>query len=215
MEKFRTSPSKKLSISWLSKKVQNYSKAIVFSIAAILWAQSSDVIADNLLSDSTLQISKPLKETPETIKYKSDFVNNLSDLILEFNYNDIENKKWLTKAIEQKLTDNCDKSWKKCDINEYMDFFKEDEKVIISYFKDIITKDYDTLTINLNIANLSKMLDLLPYIETIFIARYWENYMEVLTKENIESGAYDLEISINIIDWEYKITNMKLLKKEN
>ncbi|MDD3145617.1 MAG: hypothetical protein PHV23_05950 [Candidatus Gracilibacteria bacterium] len=214
MEKL-TSKEKNKPITGLSKKVQNYSKAIVFSVAAILGAQSSDTIADNLLSDSTLQISKPQKETPESIRNNENFVNTLSDFIIKFGYENIENKKGLIEAIKQKLADNCDKSGKKCDINKYMDFFKEDEKVIISYFKDVITKDYDTLTINLNIANLSKMLDLLPYIETIFIARYGENYMEVLTKENIDSGAYDLEISINIIDGEYKITNMKLLKKEN
>jgi len=53
-----------------------------------------------------------------------------------------------------------------------MDYYKNAEKVIISYFEDTINKDYDTLTINLNVSNLSKMLDLLPYIETIFIARY-------------------------------------------
>lgn len=214
MEKITSKEKNKPKI-WLSKKVQNYSRAIVFSVAAILWVQTWDAIADNRLSDSTLQISKPQKETPEITKYKSNFVNALNDLILEFNYNAIEYNKWVTKAIKQKLTDNCDKTWKKCDIKENLSFYNNAEKVIISYFKDTINKDYDTLIINLNVSNLSKMLDLLPYIETIFIARYWENYMEVLNKETIINWEYNFEITINMIDWEYKITNMRLLKKED
>ncbi len=214
MEKL-TSKEKNKPRTWLSKKVQNYSKAIVFSVAAILWAQSSDTIADNLLSDSTLQISKPQKETPESIKNNENFVNILSDFIIKFWYENIENKKWLIEAIKQKLNDDCNNSWKKCDIKEEMDYYKNAEKVIISYFEDTINKDYDTLTINLNVSNLSKMLDLLPYIETIFIARYWENYMEVLNKETIINWEYNYEITINMIGWKYKITNMRLLKKEN
>ena len=101
MEKL-TSKEKNKPRTWLSKKVQNYSKAIVFSVAAILWAQSSDTIADNLLSDSTLQISKPQKETPESIKNNENFVNILSDFIIKFWYENIENKKWLIEAIKQK-----------------------------------------------------------------------------------------------------------------
>lgn len=206
------SVEKKPKYKWLSKKVQNYSNAIIFSVAAILWAQTWDAIADNLLSDSTIAISKPLKETPESIKYKTDFLNTLTEMIIESSYNQIESDKWTIKAIEQRLKDKCNGLEKKCDIKKEMDFYKISEKEIVSYFKENITPWINVLTIKLNRKNTWKMLDLFPYIESIFIARYWEKYMDILNKESIEKEEYNLEINIFFQNWKYKITSMKLLK---
>lgn len=212
MEKLTPKEKNKPKI-WLSKKVQNYSKAIVFSIATILWAQSSDTIADNLLSDSTIQISKAAKSSSESEKNIENFTNVLANLMLKSKYKYIEQNNWTLKAIEQKLQDQCQLSWNKCDIKERMDFYINAEKAIIAYFIENVANGYNILSINLNVDNISKMLDILPYIENILSARYWENYMEVLTNENIINWAYDFEISINMINWKYKIINIGLFKK--
>ncbi len=209
------SVEKKPKYKWLSKKVQNYSNAIIFSVAAILWAQTWDAIADNLLSDSTIAISKPLKETPESIKYKTDFFNTLTEMMIESWYNQIESDKWTIKAIEQKLKDRCNTSEKKCDIKEEMELYKIAEKEIISYFKENITPWINVLTIKLNRTNTWKMLDLFLYLESIFKARFWENYMDVLNQDTIKNATYSLEIKINLKDNKYKIMRIELIKTKN
>jgi len=206
------SVEKKHKQKWLSKKVQNYSNAIIFSVAAILWTQTWDAIADNLLSDSTIAISKQLKETPESIKYKTDFLNTLTEMMMESSYNQIESDKWTIKAIEQKLKDKCNNSEKKCDIKEEIEFYKMAEKEIISYFKENITPWINQLTIKLNRTNTWKMLDLFLYLEGIFKARFWEKYMDVLNKETIKNATYNLEIDIKLKDNKYTIMRIELKK---
>ena len=209
------SVEKKWVFIWLSKKVQNYSNAIIFSVAAILWVQTWDAIADNLLSDSTIAISKPLKETPESIKYKTDFFNTLTEMIIESWYNQIESDKWTIKAIEQRLKDKCNGIEKKCDIKEEMELYKIAEKEIISYFKENITPWINLLTIKLNRTNTWKMLDLFLYLENIFKARFWEKYMDILTKDTIKNATYSLEIEIMLKDNKYKIMRIELIKTKN
>ena len=209
------SVEKKWVFIWLSKKVQNYSNAIIFSVAAILWVQTWDAIADNLLSDSTIAISKPLKETPESIKYKTDFFNTLTEMIIESWYNQIESDKWTIKAIEQRLKDKCNGIEKKCDIKEEMELYKIAEKEIISYFKENITPWINLLTIKLNRTNTWKMLDLFLYLENIFKARFWEKYMDILTKDTIKNATYSLEIEIILKDNKYKIMRIELIKTKN
>lgn len=206
------SVEKKPKYKWLSKKVQNYSNAIIFSVATILWAQTWDAIADNLLSDSTIAISKPLKETPKSIKYKTDFFNTLTEMMMESSYNQIESDKWTIKAIEQRLKDKCNGSEKKCDIKEEMELYKISEKEIISYFKENITPWINVLTIKLNRTNTWKMLDLFLYFENIFKARFWEKYMDILTKDTIKNATYSLEIEIMLKDNKYKIMRIELIK---
>lgn len=206
------SVEKKHKQKWLSKVVQDYRNAIIFSIASILWAQTWDVIADNLLSDSTISISKLQKETPESIKYKTDFLNALTQMMIESWYNQIESDKWTIKAIEQILKDKCNKSEKKCDIKEEMEFYKIAEKEIISYFKENITPWINVLTIKLNRTNTWKMLDLFLYLEGIFKARFWDNYMDILNKDTIKNATYSLEITINLKDNKYKIMKIELIK---
>ena len=209
------SVEKKWVFIWLSKKVQNYSNAIIFSVAAILWVQTWDAIADNLLSDSTIAISKPLKETPESIKYKTDFFNTLTEMIIESWYNQIESDKWTIKAIEQRLKDKCNGIEKKCDIKEEMELYKIAEKEIISYFKENITPWINVLNIKLNRTNTWKMLDLFLYLEGIFKARFWEKYMDILTKDTIKNATYSLEIEIMLKDNKYKIMRIELIKTKN
>ena len=209
------SVEKKWVFIWLSKKVQNYSNAIIFSVAAILWVQTWDAIADNLLSDSTIAISKPLKETPESIKYKTDFLNTLTEMMMESSYNQIESDKWTIKAIEQRLKDKCNGIEKKCDIKEEMELYKIAEKEIISYFKENITPWINLLTIKLNRTNTWKMLDLFLYLENIFKARFWEKYMDILTKDTIKNATYSLEIEIILKDNKYKIMRIELIKTKN
>lgn len=209
------SVEKKWVFIWLSKKVQNYSNAIIFSVAAILWAQTWDAIADNLLSDYTIAISKPLKETPESIKYKTDFLNTLTEMMMESSYNQIESDKWTIKAIEQRLKDKCNGLEKKCDIKEEMELYKIAEKEIISYFKENITPWINVLTIKLNRTNTWRLLDLFLYLEGILKARFWEKYMDILTKNTIKNATYSLEIEIILKDNKYKIMRieLKLTKK--
>lgn len=209
------SVEKKHKQKWLSKKVQNYSNAIIFSVAAILWSQTWDAIADNLLSDSTIAISKPLKETPKSIKYKTDFFNTLTEMMMESSYNQIESDKWTIKAIEQRLKDKCNSLEKKCDIKEEMELYKIAEKEIISYFKENITPWINVLTIKLNRTNTWKMLDLFLYFENIFKARFWEKYMDILTKDTIKNATYSLEIEIMLKDNKYKIMRIELIKTKN
>jgi len=198
----------------LAESIQSYSRIIAFSIATILWTQTSNSIADNLLSDADIKISSPIKESVESKKIKNDLVNTLSLLMLESNYKYIEFEKWVIKAIEQKLQDNCNLYWENCDIEESISIYKEVEKEIISFFENKIYPGFNNISIKLNKNNTSKILDLLPYVEIIFKIRYWENYMDVLDIKSIENEEYTLIINIDNQSWEYKIWDIWLVKNK-
>lgn len=210
MEKIRSSETSQKKL-WLSKNVQNYSRAIAFSIATILWIQSSNSIADNLLSDSTLQISKPLKESEKSKKYISDLTKTLSYLIIESSYTSIEKNRWIISAIEQRLQDDCNMTWNSCE-KEIISFFDDIEKEIISFFKEDLPNGTTNISIILNQQNVGNMLDLFPYVESLLSARYWENYMDVLNKQTIENAEYNLKIIVTDKNWEFKIESIKLEK---
>ncbi|MDD2907120.1 MAG: hypothetical protein PHH98_00630 [Candidatus Gracilibacteria bacterium] len=198
----------------LAESIQSYSRIIAISVAAILGTQTSDSIADNLLSDTDVKISSPIKESVESKQIKNDLVNTLSVLMLESNYKYIEFEKGVIKAIEQKLQDNCNLYGENCDIEERISIYKEVEKEIISFFENKIFPGFNTISIKLNKKNTSTILDLLPYIEIIFKIRYGEKYMDVLDVKSIKNEEYTLIINIDNQSGEYKIGDIGLVKNK-
>lgn len=196
---------------WLSEKVQRYSRAIAFSIAAILWSQTWIAVADNLLSDSTIKISKAVKNNTKSKENIANFTNTLADLMIKSKYKYIEQNSWTLSVIKEKLQDQCQIQRKECDNDEKIIDLKKAEIEIVSYFEENINSRENVLSLILNKENVSRMLTVLPHIESILNARHWENYTDILNKKTVASGKYSLVIVFDTEkEWWYRIRYMML-----
>lgn len=196
-----TLDTKNTSKKWisLSDTVRRYSEAFALTIGLIAWVQAWPVIADNLLSDSTVAISSPSKTS--TSVWSNQRIS-YEDILYVFMEQDVG----LIETLKEKL-----KNEKVTNQEEQIKSLKKWEKEILSFFENSLSKWWVNLSLLLDKKNVSTILDLFPHIEWLFKARYGENYMDILNKETVASAKYNL--IINVKDWEnwnFKIENMYL-----